>query len=233
MKFLKGLALFAAGVVTATNVSVMAEQATRNISVSYRNIKIYADGNLVNTSGANEAFIYNGTTYLPVRAVGEAYNKAVDWDAANSAVYLGKRPTGSLTPTVLLEDMDYFTKTADINELESSGKDNVGNVHGSGISVNTVGEIQYLLNGKYKSFSGTIGVSYNDRDYDDESTVKIFGDNKLLYSSPILTAGITPTVFNIDTSGVINLKIVVDGNHRSTETWINLSPQIYDAGFYS
>ncbi len=231
MKFLKGMALFAAGVVTATSVSVMAEQATRNISVSYRNIKIYADGNLVNTSGANEAFIYNGTTYLPVRAVGEAFNKAVDWDAANSAVYLGRRPSGSVSPTVLLEDLDYFTKTAFIGtessgskKLYDDGKDNLGNVHNSGMYLG-YGTVQYLLNGQYSRFKGTVGISYSKRNTSSKNRFKICGDGKLLYSSSIMTGGVMPENFDIDISGVLNLTLEAESGDPRL--------QIYDAGFYS
>ena len=52
-----------------------------------------------------EPFIYNGTTYLPLRAVAEALNKAVTWEGKTSSVYLGKHD--SATPAVMLYDMDY------------------------------------------------------------------------------------------------------------------------------
>ncbi len=230
MKFLKGILLFAAGVITATTVSVMAEQVTKTINVFYRDIKIYADGNLVNTSNGNEAFIYNGTTYLPVRAVGEAFNKSVDWDAENSAVYLGKYPSNSVNPAVLLEDMDYFTKTADIYDLQSDGKDNTGKVHSSGITLSRGasdrGFIQYLLNGQYSRFKGIVGISYEGRDNRLERILKIYGDGKLLYSSSTMTAGVKPEGFDIDISGVQNLEIELESDYLQ-------KVQIYDAGFYS
>lgn len=37
--------------------------------------------------------IYNGSTYLPVRAVSEAVNLVVDYDAANRIVWLGEKTT--------------------------------------------------------------------------------------------------------------------------------------------
>lgn len=223
MKFLKGLAIFFAGIFVATSVSVMAQQVTKSINVSYKNIRIYADGNLVNTNGSNEAFIYNGTTYLPVRAVGEAFNRAVDWDAANCSVYIGARPTGNLTPTVLLEDLDYFTKSAAINILYADGQDNAGNYHNSGMSMGK-GNIQYLLNGRYSSFKGTVGISYEIRNATYKNRFKVYGDGKLLYTSPQLTGGVMPADFDIDVTGVLNLTIESE----------NSSPtlQIYDAGFY-
>ena len=39
-----------------------------------------------------EPFIYNGTTYLPVRAVGEALGKQVGWDGKTKTVYIGEVP---------------------------------------------------------------------------------------------------------------------------------------------
>jgi hypothetical protein len=221
---------FMAGVLTMYTMPVIAKSTSEKIDVTYRNIKIYADGNLVNTSNSNEAFIYNGTTYLPVRAVGDAFNKAVDWDAQNSAVYLGSRPTVTGQPTVLLEDLDYFTKTANVHELSSGGKDNVGTIHSSGMGLHD-GNIQYLLNGKYSIFKGTIGVSYDDRDTSCSGRIKIYGDGKLLYTSDILTAGTKPQPFNINVSGVLNLEI--ESELIKSGSWSYFTPQIYDAGFYS
>lgn len=59
----------------------------------FRDIKIVVDGKEVSTSA--EPFIYNGTTYLPIRAVGEAVGKEVTWNAGTNTVYLGEVPTGA------------------------------------------------------------------------------------------------------------------------------------------
>ena len=222
-----------AGVTTMCTFTVAAQQIQKKIDVSYRNIKIYADGKLVNTNGDNEAFIYNGTTYLPVRAVGEAFNKAVDWDGKTASVYLGTRPTNSSRPTVLLEDLDYFTKSAEISELFDTRKDNLGYVHASGYMLHgSGGEIEYLLNGKYNRFSGTVGVPYNRRDSDRETGIKIYGDGKLLYSSSLMCGGIKPENFDINVSGVLNLKIEVLRDEIQTGCYYT-TVCIYDAGFYA
>ena len=224
-----GLCGFMAGVTAMCAVPAVAKDIQTTISVAYKNIKIYADGNLVNTSDSNEAFIYNGTTYLPVRAVGEAFNKAVNWDGKNSAVYIGTQPASMEQPTVLLENLDYFTKTANFIEL-AGDKDNTAAVHSGGIQFYNSygGEVQYLLNAKYTKFSGIIGIHYDQRDSSRERVVKVYGDNKLLYTSPILTSGAVPTKFNIDVTGVINLKIEFD-NGGAYER----GPCIFDAGFYA
>jgi hypothetical protein len=77
-------------------VTALAESMTKTISITYNNIKIIIDGNSVEPKDANgnkvEPFIYNGTTYLPVRAVGEAIGKEVNWDSITKTVYLGENP---------------------------------------------------------------------------------------------------------------------------------------------
>ena len=37
-----------------------------------------------------EVFSYNGTTYLPVRALSKAFGKPIQWDGKTLSVYVGK-----------------------------------------------------------------------------------------------------------------------------------------------
>lgn len=61
----------------------------------YENIKILIDGEEYTPKDANgnviEPFIYNGTTYLPVRGIANAFDVDVDWDGATASIYLGKK----------------------------------------------------------------------------------------------------------------------------------------------
>ena len=74
-------------------VTAFAESMTKAINITYDNIKIVIDGKTVEPKDANgnkvEPFIVNGTTYLPVRAVGESIGKEVNWDSITKTVYLG------------------------------------------------------------------------------------------------------------------------------------------------
>lgn len=88
-----------AGVLIGTTVargSVWAGSGMKNIDVMYDNIKIFMDGELVEPKDTNgqtvEPFIYNGTTYLPVRAVGNAIGKDVSRDGIEKVVYSGAKP---------------------------------------------------------------------------------------------------------------------------------------------
>ncbi len=69
---------------------------TKEITASYSGISLVVDGVPIVPKDANgnvvEPFIYEGTTYLPVRAVGEALGKTVSWDGANRTVYVGNVP---------------------------------------------------------------------------------------------------------------------------------------------
>jgi len=84
------------GAILASNIAAFASSGTQSIDVVFKNIKIWANGSLVIPKDANgkelEPFIYNGTTYLPVRAVGEAVGQEVSWDGASSTVYVGGNP---------------------------------------------------------------------------------------------------------------------------------------------
>ena len=61
----------------------------------YNGIKIYVDGDKITPKDGNgkivDPFIYDGTTYLPVRAVSEALGKQVAWDDKSNSVYIGQR----------------------------------------------------------------------------------------------------------------------------------------------
>lgn len=107
---------YIAGIVTAVLVfgfciPTIAASIQKQMTVTYKDIKICVDGNEIVPKDANgnvvEPFVSNGTTYLPVRAVGEALGKEVTWDGTTNTVYVGQRPdnTTSTTPigTVLME----------------------------------------------------------------------------------------------------------------------------------
>lgn len=66
--------------------SAFAKVADAMISVNYNNIKVMVDGKELKTD--KEPFTYDGTTYLPVRAVAEAVGKEVKWDSKTKTVTL-------------------------------------------------------------------------------------------------------------------------------------------------
>jgi hypothetical protein len=89
------LVCFLAAVLFISAFTVLAATNTINISVTYRDIKLYVDGELITPKDANnnvvEPFIYNGTTYLPIRAIGEALGKDVEWEGSTNSVFIGAK----------------------------------------------------------------------------------------------------------------------------------------------
>lgn len=94
--------------------------ATNTLQAHYMNIKLVIDGVEVTPKDAGgnvvEPFVVDGTTFLPVRAVGEALGKKVTWDGNTKTVYLGEVPEGAIKDWVGIVDIDKamggFTKNA-------------------------------------------------------------------------------------------------------------------------
>jgi hypothetical protein len=70
--------------VVSANVVVFAAFGTKTITVTYRNITIYVNGQ--KKTPEEEPFIYNGRTYVPLRFIAEALNKEVKWDGVNNRI---------------------------------------------------------------------------------------------------------------------------------------------------
>lgn len=81
---------------TGSPPSIVAVAAGKRITV-YPGVTVYVDGRKLNPKDANgravEVFNYNGTVYLPVRAICEALGKPVQWDGGSRSVFVDKYPT--------------------------------------------------------------------------------------------------------------------------------------------
>ena len=86
--------------------------------------------------------------------------------------------------------------------------------------------VLYNLNFKYSTISGTIYRPYRSLscDYEWEGTsVKIYGDDALLYEAPNFTTKTYESIeFNLNIKGVRNLKIVMRGVWGEDTGWIGL-----------
>ncbi|MBR4865118.1 MAG: NPCBM/NEW2 domain-containing protein, partial [Clostridia bacterium] len=76
----------------------------------------------------------------------------------------------------------------------------------------------YVIGGKYSTFSGTVFVpdtrtSFWDTEISDQDkskgsfALRIYGDDRLLYQSPVMISTQYPVVFELDVSGVDQLSI--------------------------
>jgi hypothetical protein len=212
------------GCVSATIIPVMASMAQKQISV-LTGAQIYIDDIKLNPVDGNgkpvEVFIYNGTTYLPVRAISNAFNKAVVWEGKSSSVFVGKH--SSDIPAASLEDMEYFYTEgtagawwSNIKDVSSGVKDNLSNIHYNGLFMNhpSPGADIYNINQKYSRFKGAFALYYDYKNTDTQAIYKIYGDDTLLFQSPVITKGAYPAQFDIDVTGVVQLKIQKTGGDQ-------------------
>ena len=92
---------------TNSNTSSTTVTGKQTIDVDYLDIKLVVNGKEVTPKDVNgnvvEPFAYQGTTYLPVRAVGEALGKTVRWDGETKTVHLGELPQGTYLVDVCKE----------------------------------------------------------------------------------------------------------------------------------
>lgn len=231
-KRLQGLAI---GILIGTLLTsgiVLAANTTTLYGVIANGIKIVLDGEELTPKDVNgntvEPIIYNGTTYLPVRAIAEAIGKPVYWDGPNYTVYLGK---ANLTyPTVTLEDLDNIGDSnitfAEGNELV----DNYGNNYSFAIYPWTTSTSTYetLLNMKYSRFKCTIYVPKGSST-DKTQKINIKADGKIIYSSPEITKTSAPINIDLNVTGCNDFKIeyTVAGGDTGHEL-----AYIGNAGFY-
>ncbi|MEI3163971.1 MAG: NPCBM/NEW2 domain-containing protein [Lachnospirales bacterium] len=189
------------GGVVMSVIPAMGYDGTKTIQAVFKNIKICVDGVAMtprDTAGKEvEPFIYNGTTYLPVRAVGEAVGKEVTYDGSTNTVYLGK--SGQVK--YLGQQLQAYQNVYATEETVTMG----GQKYVNGLSFYYNGNAFYNLNGMYTSISGVYGMKDGTRE-DYEATLSFYGDGRLLETLNV-RGGVLPRNFAINVSGVAQLKI--------------------------
>lgn len=204
---------FTAGVLIGamlTGGTVFAKTGTETIEAFYNNIKIYVDGVKIDAKDATgekvEPFIYNGTTYLPVRAVGEAIGKTVTWDGETQSVYLGPKP-GEIQ--YLMDVCPPYDGNYATNDFKMAGKRCTGFriVRGDYALIN--------LNGKYSSLEMTIGPVDGWCDILDTAEIRIVLDKKVIKTFDVETTDY-PIKVSVPLKGALQMKIEVEGDYNTT-----------------
>ncbi len=185
-----------------------AKTAIEDIRVNYNNIKVYVDNERQTLKDANgttiEPFIYNGTTYLPVRAVAELAGMTVSWDDSTKSVYLQKTaPQADLIAAY----SPYDSKNCSLYDVDEYFKMD-GSNYANGMRLWTSsGYAKFNLGGKYKYLDVTIGHS---GDEDREKTVTFVVDGKSA-GYVTLTPGVKATRYTVELNYCKDLKISASG----------------------
>ena len=192
-------------------------------------------------AGGNRVYpiSYNGTTYLPVRAVSNMLGIGVDWDGATQTVLLGK--TGATVN--LMETYKPYTSYQSVSRVISDWHDGPIFYQKSTTPENIGGETAsswlnlYNPKNNWAEDSNTLLCSFNIggkyktltfKAYTNEdATLTVKGDTDSLLGEFKLTAGQTPQTFTID---LLNTKQLTFLLNNGVETYgIDIETYVFDA----
>ncbi len=222
----------------ALGLTVFAKQASEQAEIFYNNIKIYINGAEIVPKDANgntvEPFTMNGTTYLPVRAISNAFGQDVEWDGATQSVYIGKKDQtkpDNYLDRIQYNDLIIGDNDNSVSRISGTVTDYLNTDYKSGLVFKQVSYfakviendkdnagiiIDYPLNSQYKKFTGTVVLpdkidiagfekKENANPEDQKVDVFIYGDGKLL--KKLTVSKTMPMKIDLDVSGVNMLEI--------------------------
>ena len=197
------------------------------ISYAANSVRIVLDGKELIPTDANgnrvEAQIIDGTTYLPVRAVANAFGKAVYWDGPTSTVYLGNYNGELPSPIVKLVNMQNiggisWSKSNDLT-------DNYENNYSDALYSQYTGTAQYILDKKYNRLKCTLYIA-NGCSANSPSELIIKADGNVIYNSPAMSRTSKPVDIDIDITGCNVLELTRSGRYDSAGLYLG------NAGLY-
>ena len=174
----QGVKGFLAGVLTTVLVLGMAVSALalsnpETIQCFMGGIKIFIDGQLQVPTDVNgnvvEPIIYNGTTYLPVRALtGMLTDKSVEWDSDTESVYIGLKPGKG--EVIQLQDLEAYKGGVNTGynaqfELMGETQSPINSFRSGSIPAPKGGQFilsssaTYILNEQYTTLQGMLAVN--------------------------------------------------------------------------
>ncbi|WP_317855036.1 copper amine oxidase N-terminal domain-containing protein [Chakrabartyella piscis] len=175
--------------VVGTLPTVFATVGEMNIPVIFKDITVSIDGDTLEME--QEPFIYDGTTYLPIRAVAEAAGKDVSWDNDTRTVVL-TTPEEEVVEEVEEEEIEEEIIEEEVEEepWSVSMKENL--VFGQGVTIYCStfeeGSSKYTMNLK---ITNSTSMNYS------ASLVDMYVNGKLVTAS--FSASILPTAQFTDT----------------------------------
>ena len=171
----------------------------------YTGVNLYMDDvNFIPTDvngKAVDAFIYQGTTYLPVRAISNLLGVNVNWDGSTHSVYLGRHGDGDWLMDVCPPYQTDSIKFPDYVTM-------AGNKYAHALKLNDwTGWALFNINGQYDTLDFTIGHVDGERITD--GICKIYLDGELAYSID-LTSDMLPEEYELPLYGALQMKIYME-----------------------
>jgi len=230
----------AIGILTSFLVSMMvvpgfAAGIRKTITAYVGDIDIYVDNVLKVPTDANgnrvEPMIYDGTTYLPVRAISNMLGEDVTWDGDTRSIYIGEKPSkgtvgvpGTDIPrfkgNLYVEPREYYTIL---------GEDYIGtNAIKASFNGNKGHQIIWKLDSDYTSIDGKFVIAYNALDLSDKNACTLNFYNVDQYGTETLIKSID----NKRGDGVIDIHIDVTGCNFVKMDIPHFYSKDYSAVFY-
>lgn len=219
-----------------TTLAPVAAAKINEIKVVMGGIKISIDGDIqVPTDGNGkvvEPMIYDGTTYLPVRALTNMLtDKKVDWDAKTQTVFIGKKPNSGET-SVLLETLKPLTLDSIKIVTEKDAQFNLLDEIQSPFNrmkyepaqyykamTYTRSSAVYKINSDYSTINGYFVEPYTYLGSDSKATIQFYSvdqyGEKTLIESYDTKAGDEPMKISVPVHGVNILRIEMAKNDNS------------------
>lgn len=180
-----------------------AQMVGKTIEV-FTGVTIYVDGVEMKPTDANgnpvETFVYNGTTYVPLRAVSQSLGENVQYDGATQSVYIGDDPrmTNYLVEVCPPYDKNgYYEKAFSMDGVSYPA-------NGFYFGYSEKDYALYNLNGKYSYLTITMGHRDGHSKY--ESGIVFYVDGKMVQNITLEKECLAREV-TIPLNGALQLKI--------------------------
>jgi hypothetical protein len=228
---------FLAGFVIASllfgGIAMAEEIVQREIRVSYLPLKYMFDGVEKAPPADQQGFTYNGRTFVPLRFMGDALGKAIEYDPATYTIYVGRRPgpLPDLWKTYKTEGdatikAEYFSAGA-LTRVGAKMPDTMlftalaaapASTEPAVLTQTSSISTEITLDLKYKTLSGTLFVPdsyFGHPETRQIARITVINElNQVLYQSPVLETNSSPTPFTLPVNTAKKVRIYVTFYHN-------------------
>jgi serine/threonine protein kinase len=115
---------------------------------------------------------------------------------------------------IFLQELDFFTGNRWIEVYSTT--DNLGNSRTNCLNTDRSRTVNvYFINEEFTRMDGHFFQDYDRRNNYLSTTLRIYGDGRLLFSG-VMQAGVEPIYFNVDLSGVVELRVEYTRGNANT-----------------
>ena len=217
------------GAILATSITTFGASNGKTIQV-FENVKrVVVNKVEQKIDSKTKPFVYNGTTYVPLKFIADALGESVSWEGSTGTIYIGdtENATAAHFGTDVMHSLwdreDDRTNTSSYKySYGNTSKyvyDNLQNKYTSYIVLGTAGfegrygELTFPLNGQYSTFKATLGVT-NDYTNVASGILKIKVDGREVYNKTV-NAGDLLTPIQLNVKGANNITFVLEGNREN------------------